>query len=238
MSSIIGSLVVDGLHRRASGGSHSVPQRNAGKRRILTLVTAGLVVLGLILPTMLRQAKGAIPLLLDGVLGIDLKEYFSLYSFTTGGSDYLLKATGTLFIVVGPLLRSALAVAWYPNVQSHYDIVMDGLGAFCAWEVLAVAILMALLLLPSTTNAFITSPLCSLVDTNGYCFQMALQVQWWHAGVAVTGGCLLVAVGSAPSRKGHAEEEGYELSQLKLQEELDDEDYEDDDIIKEEPAIV
>eukprot|EP00545_Synedropsis_sp_CCMP1620_P013542 CAMPEP_0119005264 /NCGR_PEP_ID=MMETSP1176-20130426/1618_1 /TAXON_ID=265551 /ORGANISM="Synedropsis recta cf, Strain CCMP1620" /LENGTH=566 /DNA_ID=CAMNT_0006957053 /DNA_START=64 /DNA_END=1761 /DNA_ORIENTATION=+ len=90
--------------------------------------------------TMKREVHGAIPMLAQQILGIEFGKSYSLQSLSrttgaAGGWDILLMCTFSLFIVFGPLLRSALCVLGHilPGRLSTIQTFVDLIGAFCAW---------------------------------------------------------------------------------------------------------
>lgn len=181
------------------------------KSRCATLssvLTVGLVLAATHLPTLQRTVTGAIPTLLSEVMSINLDQGFSFRSLSTtigaaGGYDYLLEATFSFFIVIGPILRSiltliALILPESSSLKRHRFLVsIDCLGAFCAWEVFILAAFMVALLMPSITSTIIMKPQCSIVDGSGSCLSVSFSPQATML-LALAGGVLLIGVARVP----------------------------------------
>lgn len=155
-------------------------------------------------PMLRRHVTGAIPKLLREGMGVHFDHDFSLsqLSRTTGaagGWDLLLQATFSLFIVTGPLLRGVLCVVAFVLPESdslrrqRFLTAIDFLGAFCAWEVFAVAVYMVALLMPSVTSTVIIKPQCLMVPDETSCLEVFFDPNR-KIGLIVTGGVLLVAL--------------------------------------------
>jgi hypothetical protein len=180
--------------------------------RLVPAVTVFTVGCGIALSTMQRQALGAIPILLQDVLGFSLNRSYSLVSLTrvtgeAGGWDLLLMGTFGIFIVVGPALRAllcALALARVTPDRARPGLAsaIDFIGAFCAWEVLLVAIAMVGMLMPTITNTILHKSECATVSPeNGSCFEMK-YVLGNTFGFVVVGGILLLVTSSMAVRVG------------------------------------
>jgi len=153
---------------------------------IVSLITALLVLLAAVLPTMERQVHGAGPYLLHEVLGIEWERTFSLYSLMevtgeAGGPDYLLMGTFALFIIAGPLLRAVLCAInlLFPlSKKAHGTLLywINFLGAFCAWDVFFVAVFMINLEIPPITNTIVMRPECKQVSDDGSCLEVEFNL--------------------------------------------------------------
>lgn len=167
--------------------------------------------------TMERHVNGALPGLLNKILGVVwTKQYsFWLLGWTTamaGGWDRLLMATFVWFVIVGPLVRSVLCIAASRATASSElsDVAttavhrrqrrlsrwIDFVGAFCAWEVFTVAVCMVDLLMPSVTSTIIMDQRCAkLAAQTGE--STCLEVEFITKrtfGLVVLGGLMLVLV--------------------------------------------
>ena len=184
-------------------------------RNVIPVVTTVVVLLAIFLPTMVRKTDGAFPDVLRRILGINWTKQYSLQTLVTttglaGGWDILLMATFSLFIVVGPALRSGLCVLdctqWTPErFRRPLAIAIDFIGAFCAWEVIFVAIIMVGLLMPGVTDTIINYPQCAIVKPDGTCLQVEFNALPAFALVAV-GGFLLLIVALVAVRSFKKEE--------------------------------
>ena len=148
--------------------------------------------------TLERQVNGAIPMLLHQILGVEWGKTYSLrtLSATTGaagGWDLLLMSTFSLFIVAGPVLRAGLCVLGHvlPGRLSTIQTFVDLIGAFCAWEVLVIAVAMICLLMPSITGTILMDSRCLEVDPSGSCFEVEFQVLQTF-GLVLLSGIVLV----------------------------------------------
>jgi hypothetical protein len=161
--------------------------------------------------TLERSIHGAIPTLLHSILGVEWNKSYSLYTLSAmtgaaGGWDILLMATFSLFIVVGPVFRSfmcflrQLLAAKCGRLRKIIQTLVNFIGAFCAWEVLIVAITMICLLMPSITSTILMDPRCSeIVDTPagpGNCFEVEFRVRRTF-GLVLISGILLVLVSNS-----------------------------------------
>jgi hypothetical protein len=180
--------------------------------RLVPAVTILTVGCGIALSTMQRQALGAIPILLQDVLGFSLNRSYSLVTLTrvtgeAGGWDLLLMGTFGIFIVIGPALRTllctlALARVTPDRARPALSSAIDFIGAFCAWEVLLVAIVMVGMLMPTTTNTILHKAECATVSPdNGSCFEMKYVLGNTFVSVVV-GGILLLMTSSMAVRVG------------------------------------
>ena len=178
--------------------------------------------------TMERRVYGAIPMLLQETLDVVwTKQYnFIWLAYTTalaGKWDYLLMGTFVWFVIAGPILRSLLCViaSRYNETSTMTDAAIDALyrtkrhlstwidfiGAFCAWEVFAVAVLMVDLLMPSITSTILLDPRCAQIisthtngtntDTdkkNSNCFEVEFDIRKNTFWMVITGGVVLLLV--------------------------------------------
>lgn len=147
--------------------------------------------------TMVRKVDGAIPSLLHEILGIEWTRSYSLHtlSLTTGaagGWDLLLMGTFGLFIVFGPIVRSLLCVVGHVMPHRNLQTPIDLIGAFCAWEVLVLAVFMIYLLMPSITGTIIHDDRCAELDENGNCFRVEFEVLKTFLLVVVCGTMLVL----------------------------------------------
>ena len=134
-----------------------------------------------------------------------------------GGWDFMLMATFSLFCVLGPILRSVLCVlvsildkssvlrrVFVPPVS----LFINFMGAFCAWEVFVIAILMVDMLMPSITNTIIQKPFCAEISDDGSCLQVEFNVLRSHFQWIIVGGILLVGASYTAVRQAMNSEEG------------------------------
>ena len=174
-------------------------------RRILlliaALVTTVIVYFAIITPCMERKVDGAIPILLQQILGVDWKRTYSLRGLviTTGAAgawDILLMRTFNLFVVFGPVTRSLLCILGLIVPSRLRRIVLwivDLVGAFCAWEVFTIAMFMVDMLMPSITDTIYNNPSCAQVTEDGSCLHVEFNVLRSFF-LLVLGGALLLAV--------------------------------------------
>lgn len=176
--------------------------------QVLAWITFGLVVYASLCITMERRVHGAYPRLLQDLLGVEWSKRYSFWLLgwtMEGGWDYMLMGTFCWFIIVGPIVRSILCVrasrqTERPDMpasmirkvhamQEKLRTGIDFVGAFCAWEVFTVAILMVDLLMPSITNT-ITSDCKSLSQGSESCFEVEFDMKstFW---VVIGSGILL-----------------------------------------------
>jgi hypothetical protein len=177
--------------------------------------------------TMERRVYGAIPQLLQETLDVVwTKQYnFIWLAYTTalaGRWDYLLMGTFVWFVIAGPILRAVLCViaSRYNETSTMSDTTIvklyrtkrylstwiDFIGAFCAWEVFTVAVLMVDLLMPSITSTIFIDPRCAQIvstaatnttniDTkNANCFEVEFDVMKNTFWMVITGGVILLLV--------------------------------------------
>jgi hypothetical protein len=171
---------------------------------LLAVVSTLLFVLAAVdLDTMERRVLGAGPEMLHDILGVNWERSYSLRSlmWTTGahgGWDFMLMGTFALFCVLGPLIRSVLLllVALLDGCRIPVHPVADlvnFIGAFCSWEVFAIAIMMVQMLMPSITNTIIRNKVCQKISDDGSCLQVEFNVLPWTFWTVALGGLLLVA---------------------------------------------
>ena len=154
------------------------------------------------LNTMERKVFGAGPEMLHDILGVNWERNYSLNSlmWTTGahgGWDYMLMGTFGLFCVVGPLIRSGLLllVALLDQCRlpvHHVTSLVGFIGAFCSWEVFAIAIVMVQMLMPSITNTIIRNKACQTISDDGSCLQVEFNILPITFGTIALGGVLLL----------------------------------------------
>jgi hypothetical protein len=171
---------------------------------LMTLITAILVFVAIDVDTMERQVQGAGPMLLHDILGVDWERNYSLRSlmWTTGAAgdwDYLLMATFGLCIVVGPAFQAVLLVVVSLLDRCHVPVsglttLVKFIGAFCSWEVFAIAIVMVQMLMPSITNTIITNPVCGNISSDGSCLQVEFSILPVSFAAIVIGWVLLAVV--------------------------------------------
>jgi hypothetical protein len=149
--------------------------------------------------TMERKVHGAIPMLLHDILGVEWGKAYSLRSLSqltgaAGGWDVLLMCTFSLFIVFGPILRSCLCVLGHmlPGRLSTIQTFVDLIGAFCAWEVLVIAVAMICMLMPSITGTILMDKRCKQVDPSGSCFEVEFNILRTFILVLVSGTVLIL----------------------------------------------
>mmetsp|Transcript_47704 Transcript_47704/g.144245 ORF Transcript_47704/g.144245 Transcript_47704/m.144245 type:complete len:782 (-) Transcript_47704:95-2440(-) len=183
-----------------------------------SLFAVVLAVLSVARPTMERRVYGAIPKLLNEILGVQWHRKFSLLTLTevtgdAGGPDYLLLATFALFVVVGPVLRVALcALTLAPplseRAHERLTYAINVLGAFCAWDVLGVAAFMVMLEMPSITDTILVRDECALVpddageSSGGQCLEVQFNLLNSFYWLVLLGGAILLAVSVAAVRMG------------------------------------
>merc|ERR1711935_706562 len=168
---------------------------------LLTSLTAILIFYGVDVDSMERQVKGAGPMILHDILGVDWDTNYSLQTlmWTTGAAgswDYLLMGTFGLFIALGPAIRAVLLemVALFYHCRRPVSVLstlIKFIGPFCAWEVFGIAIVMTQLLMPMITNTIIDNPACGSVSEDGSCLQVEFNILTTPFGVLVLGWVLL-----------------------------------------------
>ncbi|KAL7563973.1 hypothetical protein ACA910_017585 [Epithemia clementina (nom. ined.)] len=181
----------------------SVVQRYA--LLILCLITLGTVSIGILTNTIERNVHGAIPDVLRDILGVIWNRKYSLWTLVqttgaAGGMDHMLMATFGLFVILGPASRAFLCllawiVPWQGRKRRKLFATIELVGAFCAWEVFAVAVGMVDMLMPAITSTVVMRPeLCSSVSEDGTCLQVNFDLQRSFFLWVVGGGILLIAV--------------------------------------------
>ena len=172
---------------------------------VATITTTIIVYFAIITPCMERKVDGAIPILLQQILGVDWKRTYSLRGLviTTGAAgawDILLMRTFNLFVVFGPVARSLLCILGLIVPSRVRRIVLwavDLLGAFCAWEVFIIAMFMVDMLMPSITDTIYNNPSCAQVAEDGSCLHVEFNVLLSFFLLVVGGALLLVVSGTA-----------------------------------------
>ena len=179
---------------------------------VLAVLVMALVILAASMITFKRKVNGAIPTLLHDILAIGWGKTYSLttLALTTGeagGWDLLLMATISLFIVVGPVVRSILTVASFatPNVPRAVLSSISFIGAFCAFEVFIVAAIMVDLLMPSITSTLIIDGRCAQISEDGSCFNVEFDIIKTFL-LVVIGGSLLVVLSAVAVHFGLLEQ--------------------------------
>jgi len=172
---------------------------------LLPPVTAVIVLLATQTATMTRHAEGAIPSLLQDILGVSWQKPYSFFTLmeitgAAGGWDFLLMGTFALFIVIGPIVRSALCIlalsqAIPANCRPFLASAIDFVGAFCAWEVLAVAVFMVDMQMPAITDTIVRKAQCALISADGSCFKVSFDIS--RTFLLIVGGGLLLVGTSA-----------------------------------------
>lgn len=187
--------------------------------KILTgacFVTALGVIFATMSTTMERRVHGAAPDLVHKILGVVWAKQYSLLQLgqTTGragGWDIMLMSTFLLFLVVGPILRSLLCLAasrlnetnnmsvsevlMLKRRKENYSFWIDFIGAFCAWEVFTIALVMVDLLMPSITQTIMNFKQCAeFAPESKSCFEMEFYVVRQTYAVVIVSGILLVLV--------------------------------------------
>ncbi|GKY93605.1 hypothetical protein MPSEU_000327900 [Mayamaea pseudoterrestris] len=169
---------------------------------LLSTVTSLMVLLGALVHTLERKVTGAIPQLMHDILGIAWDREFSFATLVgvtgaAGGWDWLLMATFALFIIIGPILRAILCVLALAQADDNSTFrlrlhtAIDFIGAFCAWEVVALACYLVSLIMPLATSTIITRPECAKVDSSGSCLEVSFDLQN-HFWMVIVGGSMLV----------------------------------------------
>lgn len=182
---------------------------------LMTLVTAVVIFGAVEIPTMERQVHGAGPMLLSDILGVNWERQYSLRSlmWTTGAAgdwDYLLMATFGLFCVLGPVIRAVLLIivsfldrcCHVPSVVSSVATLVNFIGAFCSWEVFAIAIIMVQMLMPSITNTIVNNPVCKQISDDGSCLQVEFNILPKTFSTIIIGGIILIVLSLIAVNKG------------------------------------
>jgi len=180
---------------------------------LFTILASILVVLAAVdWDTMERKVFGAGPDLLHEILGVNWQRTYSLRElmWTTGahgGWDNMLMGTFGLFCVLGPVIRGVLLllVALLDRCRLPVEPVahlINFLGAFCAWEVFAIAIIMVQMLMPSITNTIVKNKVCEKISEDGSCLQVEFRILPMTFWTVVAGGVALVAASCVTVRRG------------------------------------
>lgn len=174
------------------------------------LITTCIVYAAIETESLGRRVTGAGPKLLHDILGIAFNRTFSLRTLAettgeAGGWDKLLMGTFALFLVFGPALRAVLCVialmlpATPSGHRRRFLTTIDFLGAFCAWEVIALAAYLVSLLIPSTTSTIINLPECAVVSPEtGQCLTVFFDPNDYFA-LVIVGGVVLIVVAQLPN---------------------------------------
>jgi hypothetical protein len=178
-----------------------------------------LVILAVDLATMERVVTGAGPKMLHDILQVNFQREYSLRSLmrvtgAAGGWDYLLMGTFSLFCVFGPVFRAVLLLAISFMDKSDLLRPMVGpvatlvnlVGAFCAWEVFVIAILMVDMLMPSITNTIIDNPVCGQISDDGSCLQVEFNILQNNFSLIILAGILLLSTAWVAVSKGAKED--------------------------------
>jgi hypothetical protein len=184
--------------------------------QMVSYVTVIIVVAATVVITMERRVNGALPTLLQETLGVVwTKQYnFIWLGYTTalaGKWDLMLTSTFVWFIIAGPIVRSILCLfanrlyeqstmsaatiaALYRRKQ-NLSIWIDFIGAFCAWEVFAVAVVMVDLLMPSITSTIIMDARCThLIPDHNTCLEVEFDIMKNTFWLVIVGGLMLLLV--------------------------------------------
>ena len=182
------------------------------------ILTAALVFAAVITPCMERRVDGAIPMLLQEILGVAWQRTYSLRGLviTTGAAgawDLLLMRTFNLFVVFGPIFRSllcvfGLAVPLPRKIRRLVLMTVEFVGAFCAWEVFVIAMFMVDMLMPSITDTIYNNPNCAQVSENGSCLKVEFNILT-NFLLSMLGGTLLLVVSSLAVSRGEKDENQY-----------------------------
>jgi hypothetical protein len=79
--------------------------------------------------------------------------------------------------------------------QENFSFWIDFIGAFCAWEVFTVALVMVDLLMPSITKTIMNFEQCAqFAPTTSSCFEMEFDVEKKAYSFVIVAGILLVLV--------------------------------------------
>ncbi|KAL3932070.1 MAG: hypothetical protein SGBAC_011022 [Bacillariaceae sp.] len=184
---------------------------------LLTSLTAILIFYGVGVDSMERQVKGAGPMMLRDILGVDWNTDYSLRSlmWTTGAAgswDYLLMGTFGLFIALGPTVRAVLleVTALFYHCHRPVSVVstlIKFVGPFCAWEVFGIAIVMTQLLMPMITNTIIDNPACASISDDGSCLQVEFNILPYPFGVIAVGWFLLCSMSNLVVKRAASAED-------------------------------
>jgi len=109
----------------------------------------------------------------------------------------MLMGTFGLFCVLGPLIRSGLLLLVALLDQCRFPIhpvtsLVGFIGAFCSWEVFAIAIVMVQMLMPSITNTIIRNKACQTISDDGSCLQVEFNILPFTFWTIALGGVLLL----------------------------------------------
>ncbi|EEC51189.1 predicted protein [Phaeodactylum tricornutum CCAP 1055/1] len=172
-------------------------------------LTAFFILAAVTSTTMQRMVNGALPSLLHDILGVEWTRSYSFLQLAktlgaAGGWDWLLMGTFALFIVVGPLIRSLLCFMVFNKKHEEGSSIrrrvgrktlaaVEFIGAFCAWEVFVVAVLMVDLLMPAITSTIILDQRCSELTNDSTCLEVKFEMLYTF-GWVVMGGVFLVLV--------------------------------------------
>jgi hypothetical protein len=150
---------------------------------VLTFLTTVLVFLAVDINAMDLQVHGAGPRL---SIGNDPIHYAPSCGRPESRVDGIILLMGTfaLFCVLGPVVCSVLlVVVTLLDRCCHLPIsplmtLINFIGAFCSWEVfaIAIAIVMVQMLMPSITNAIVNDPVCASILEDGSCLQVQFNV--------------------------------------------------------------
>ena len=164
-----------------------------------SIVTFAVVLCALYTPVMVRTARGAIPQLMQDILGMQWTRSYSIHdlvanasaSGSSGSGDWLLLTALAIFVFIGPVLRALLCLLQAMRPRPSLALVIDWMGAFCAWEVLVLAVWNVHHLLPNVTGYIFWMPHCWAISKDDVCFEVDLDANKWF-GVVLLGGSLLV----------------------------------------------
>lgn len=192
----------------------------------IAYITFGLILMGVVNTTIERKVHGAYFDLLHDVLGVEFDKSYSfiqlaLETVRAGGWDLLLFGTFCLFIIIGPVIRCLLCVYAMRQQSSNnsyqtprtledvrrykkrISIIIDFVGAFCAWEVFIGAIVMVDLLMPSITGTIINDHRCHDILHNDICFEVEFNIHKRNFFICIIFGGMLLLLISQHIRSKH-----------------------------------
>jgi len=187
---------------------------------MVSVLAVVLVCAGVFYPSMERNVSGSLPQisgeLLDG--GVQWNKSYSMWELSkvtgaAGGADILLMGTFGFFCVLGPLLRGVICVIdlMVPASKSQHKRLLtfiNFLGAFCAWEVFLVALLLVDMEMPQLTNTIVDdrdTPVCKILHDSGNFSRSCFQVEYVtlsQFAFVMLGGSLLLLVSTLTSNLG------------------------------------
>lgn len=183
--------------------------------QVFAVLVAIVVAVATFVTTTERKVNGAIPGLLNQLLGVEWTTEYNFWSLgwitgKAGGRDYMLMGTFVWFVIAGPLLRALLnilasfctekpemdddRVTAVKRLRKSLSNWIDFVGAFCAWEVVTVASMMVDLLMPSITTTIINDARCGKLGQGTHqCFESEFNMTKLF-GFVVAGWVLLLII--------------------------------------------